>query len=105
MTQLLERKAIVLDRIAAIAHHLIDNKPLLQERLDREEFVPFLVNFFGELSVEELEAISEPDLRDRIEGISVTHAVAGLLNDLTPEQMKAFDEAVEGKYEPAIASR
>ncbi len=44
-----------------------------------------------------MEAIDESELTRRIRKIMTFHAVAGTLNDLTPEQIKIFDEAVEGR--------
>jgi len=47
--------------------------------------------------LEEFAVIEDEDLTHRIDRILVTDAVSGTLNDLTPEQMKMFDEAVEGR--------
>ncbi len=42
-----------------------------------------------------MRAIDDNDLTDRIDSIFVLEAVSGTLNDLTSEQMKIFDAAVE----------
>ncbi len=42
-------------------------------------------------------AITDNQLTDRIDSILVLEAVSGTLNDLTPEEIKIFDEVVEGK--------
>jgi hypothetical protein len=39
----------------------------------------------------------EEDLSARINQILVVHAMAGLLDDFTPEQMSIFDEVVKRK--------
>jgi hypothetical protein len=41
--------------------------------------------------------IKDDDLIDRIDSILILEAVSGTFNDLTPEQVAVFDEAVEGK--------
>ncbi|MEH2232333.1 MAG: hypothetical protein V7K71_22355 [Nostoc sp.] len=56
-----------------------------------------LVELFGQLSTEEMRAITEYELTRRIDNILVLEAVSGTLNDLTPEQIKMYDEAVMRK--------
>lgn len=56
-----------------------------------------LVDLFGKLSLEEMQAIKDGDLTNRIDKILVLEAVSGTLNDLTPEQIKMYDEAVKRK--------
>jgi hypothetical protein len=41
--------------------------------------------------------IKDDDLIDRTDSILILEAVSGTLNNLTPEQIAVFDEAVEGK--------
>ena len=56
-----------------------------------------LVDLFSQFSPEEFMTITDNQLTDRIDSILVLEAVSGTLNDLTPEQIKIFDEVVEGK--------
>ncbi|MGI2903896.1 hypothetical protein [Tolypothrix sp. VBCCA 56010] len=56
-----------------------------------------LVNLFGKFSPEEMKAIPDNELSRIIKKILTLEAVSGTLNDLTPEQIKIFDEAVLGK--------
>ncbi len=56
-----------------------------------------LVELFGQLSAEEMRAITEHELTRRIDKILVLEAVSGTLNDLTPEQIKMYDDAVKRK--------
>ncbi len=56
-----------------------------------------MIHLFDRFSVEQLKAISNEDLIDRIDSILVVEAVSGTLNDLTPEQMKMFEEALKKK--------
>lgn len=56
-----------------------------------------LVDLFGQFSPEEMRAIKDNDLTRRIDKILVLESVSGTLNDLTPEQIKIYDEAVKRK--------
>ncbi len=59
--------------------------------------IHLIMSLFDDFSDEELEAISNSELRERINSVLVLEAVSGTLNDLTPEQINIFDEAVEGR--------
>jgi len=56
--------------------------------------IQLIMHLFDRFSMEEVKAIPDEDLIDRIDSILVVEAVSGTLNDLTPEQMKMFEEAV-----------
>jgi hypothetical protein len=56
-----------------------------------------LINLFSRFSPEAMRGIKEHDLTRRIDKILVLDAVAGTLNDLTPEEIAIFDAAVAGK--------
>lgn len=66
-------------------------------KLKKWEMIEMLVDLFGKLSLEEMQAIKDDDLTNRINKILVLEAVSGTLNDLTPEQIKMYDEAVKRK--------
>ncbi len=66
-------------------------------RLNKRAMIDMLVELFGKCTPEEMRAISEHDLTRRITKILTVETVSGTLNDLTPEQIKMFDEAVEGR--------
>jgi len=97
MYEVSQEKDLFLVRISQIVDNLIDNNSFYQEKLDKNEMILDLVDLFKQFSLEEFTTIDDDDLTQRIDRILVTHAVAGTLNDLTPEQMKMFDEAVEGR--------
>ncbi|NER37617.1 MAG: hypothetical protein F6J93_27250 [Oscillatoria sp. SIO1A7] len=84
-------------RVLQITEKLIEGDSLYRERLNRDEMTGHIVKLFSELSAEELSSVSEENLQTRIDGILVTHAVAGTLNELSAEQMEVFDAAVEGR--------
>jgi hypothetical protein len=84
-------------RISTIVDKLFRGSSLYMVKLDQHEMTEMLVELFGRFSPEEMRAIKEHDLIGRIDKILVLEAVAGTLNDLTPEEIAIFDAAVEGK--------
>lgn len=97
MYEVSQEKDLFLVRISQIVENLINSNNFFQEKLNKNEIVPDLVDLFKQFSLEEFVTIEDEDLTHRIDRILVTDAVSGRLNDLTPEQMKMFDEAVEGR--------
>jgi hypothetical protein len=87
----------LINRIAPIVETLIKGSSLYQVKLKRDEMVKMLVDLFGEFSEEEFKAIPENELTRRIQKLLTLEAVSGTLNDLTPEQIAIYDEAVEGR--------
>jgi hypothetical protein len=85
------------DRISPIVEKLFKGSSFYTVRLKKQERIEDLVNLFGELSPEEFHNISDGELTRRIKKLLTLEAVSGTLNDLTPEQIKIFEEAVEGK--------
>ncbi|MBD2530853.1 hypothetical protein H6G97_15210 [Nostoc flagelliforme FACHB-838] len=83
--------------ISPIVEKLIKGNSLYQVKLNQQEMMEMLVELFGELSPEEMRAITEHELTRRIDKILVLEAVSGTLNDLTPEQIKMYDDAVKRK--------
>jgi len=84
-------------RISKIVETLFRNREFLRDRLDQAKATQETIDLFGDFSPEELQGISDDDLTDRINNILIVDAVSGTLNDLTPEQIRMFDEAVEGR--------
>jgi hypothetical protein len=83
--------------ISPIVEKLFQCSSLYTVKLNKQEMIDMLVELFGKFTPEEMRAIKENDLIKRINSILVLNAVSGTLNDLTPEQIKMFDEAVEGR--------
>jgi hypothetical protein len=83
--------------ISPIVEKLFKSSSLYTVRLNKRAMIDMLVELFGKFTPEEMRAISEHDLTRRITKILTVEAVSGTLNDLTPEQIKMFDEAVEGR--------
>ena len=97
MYEVSQEQNVFLVRISQIVNNLIDSSKFYQEKLDKNEMVLDLVGLFKQLSLEEFATIEDEDLNRRIDNLLTLEAVSGTLNDLTPEQMKMFDEAVEGR--------
>ncbi|NEU76765.1 hypothetical protein PI95_030715 [Hassallia byssoidea VB512170] len=87
----------LIDRISPIVEKLFKTNSLYLVKLKRGEMIEMLVELFGQFTPEEIRAIKDDDLTKRIDSILVLDAISGTLNDLTPEQIKMFDEAVEGR--------
>jgi uncharacterized membrane protein len=97
MQQVSEQRKEAIARISTIVDKLIAGNSLYQERLEKKEIMEILVNLVDKFSTEFVTAISDNELTDRIDSILVIEAVSGTLNDLTPEQMKMFEQAVKRK--------
>ncbi|MBD2778837.1 hypothetical protein [Iningainema tapete] len=80
-------------RISAIIEFLIEGNDFYKEKLDKEAMVQHLTTFVDKFSPDYVQSIPDNDLTNRIDRILVVEAVAGTLNDLTPEQIKMYDEA------------
>jgi hypothetical protein len=85
------------DRISPIVEKLFQSNSLYMVRLKKMAMLGMLVKLFGQFTPEEMRAIKDEDLTQRIDSLLVLDAVSGTLNDLTPEQLQMFDEAVEGR--------
>ncbi|MCF2148473.1 hypothetical protein IQ276_018985 [Desmonostoc muscorum LEGE 12446] len=97
MQEISSQRDALVARILPIVEKLFQDNNLYQLKLDKQEMVEMLVNMFGQFSPEDMKAITELDLTRRIDKILVLEAVSGTLNDLTPEQIKMYDEAVKRK--------
>ena len=86
-----------IERISPIVNQLFQSNSLYQTRLKKEEMLEMLVNLLSKFSTEDFKAITDYQLTRRIKKFLTLEAVAGTLNDLTPEQIEIFDAAVEGK--------
>ncbi len=93
----LQRESII-KRIEPVITILMEEQSLFKEELNYSEMVQHLSKLFAEnLSFEEFIAISDESLKKRCSGIMSTELIAGMLNDLTPEEMAIFDEAIKRK--------
>ncbi|MGG6264598.1 hypothetical protein ACQ4M3_26870 [Leptolyngbya sp. AN03gr2] len=95
MTQATDLKQVVEDRITRIVDQLREQSPDFQE-FDRIEQIREHTDGMLEIwQPQQVLDIPEDELVSIIRDIMVVESLAGLLNDLTPEQMQQFDEAVK----------
>ncbi|MBD2132839.1 MULTISPECIES: hypothetical protein [unclassified Sphaerospermopsis] len=74
------------ERIEKVVKILMEERSLFKEELNAEEMVKELCNLFQQnLPIEEFNSMYYQQLKSRCSGIMVTEAVAGTLNELTPE--------------------
>ena len=85
------------ERISHVVDKLFRASSFYMVKLDQYEMTEMLIELFSRFSPEEMRTIKEHDLTRRIDKILVLEAVAGTLNDLTPEEIAIFDAAVAGK--------
>jgi len=97
MTEVVSYHQELRERIAPIVESLFQGNSLYLVRLKQREMVEILVELFAKFTPEEMKEIKDNDLKERIDSILVLEAVSGTLNDLTPEEIAIFDEAVAGK--------
>ncbi|MBC1237194.1 hypothetical protein [Nostoc sp. 2RC] len=97
MQEISSQRDVLIAQILPIVEKLFQDNNLYQLKLDKQEMIEMLVNMFGQFTPEEMKAITEHELTRRIDKILVLEAVSGTLNDLTPEQIKMYDEAVKRK--------
>ena len=78
--------------------NLIANNSVYRERLDQQQMIERMYELFTQPNLgDDVETIADDDLSQRINKILVVHAMAGLLDDFTPEEIAIFDEAVKRK--------
>jgi hypothetical protein len=92
------QKESMINRIEKIVAILMEERPLFKEELDAEKMIQHLCNIFQKnLSIGEFNLMEDQDLKNRCSGILSVEMLSGLLDDLTPEQIAIFDEAVKRK--------
>jgi len=97
MTQVYVAKDTVISRISGIVDKLMQGEDLFRERLDKNEVMQIFSSLLERVSPEKLLSLDDSELTARVDRVMVREAVAGTLNQLTPEQMKIFDAAVKGR--------
>jgi len=91
-------KQSMTQRIEQVVSILMEERPLFKEKLNQSEMIEELFKLFQEnLPFETFNTMSDQELKKHCSLIMVTEAVAGTLNELTPEQMAIFDEIIKRK--------
>jgi len=92
------RQESMMKRIEQVVSILMEERPLFKEKLNQSKMIEELFKLFQEnLPFEEFNTMSDQELKKHCSLIMVTEAVAGTLNELTPEQMAIFDEVIKRK--------
>lgn len=92
------RRESMVKRIENIVSTLMEERPFFKEELNPKEMIEQLCQLFQtNLPIEEFYNMSNEELKKHCSAIMVTEAVAGTLNELTPEQMAIFDSAIKRK--------
>jgi len=82
-------------RIANIVDKLMQENWAFQERLDQTDVINSVTQSMQEkLTLEQFLAIDNSDLQQRIGQRMAIDGLYGLIADLSPEQLKVFDDAV-----------
>jgi hypothetical protein len=85
-------------RITHIVNQFMQDNWAFRERLNALEIINTMTQSMRELfSLNEFLVIADVELTRRIGQRLAIEGLAGLLSDLTPEQLLAFDEAVAGR--------
>ena len=88
----------MIQRIDQVVAILMEERPLFQENLDYTETVNHLVQGFQQnLPLEEFNTMSEAELKENCSFIMATKILSKIGQELTPEQMDIFDEAIKRK--------
>jgi hypothetical protein len=97
-SQQIDITEIYLIRITHIVNQFMQDNWAFRERLNAMEIINTMTQSMRELfSLNEFLAIADVELTRRIGQRLAIEGLAGLLSDLTPEQLLAFDEAVAGR--------
>ena len=98
MIQVSTAKDTALSRISAIVSELIKTNTLYTEELDKNELMSILSDLLDRVvAPEEIISLDGDRLTKRVKGVMASEVTAGMLLDLTPEQIEMFDAAVEGR--------
>ncbi|MTJ09298.1 MULTISPECIES: hypothetical protein [unclassified Anabaena] len=85
-------------RIEKIVNILMEERPLFKEELNAKEIIQHLCNVVQRnLTNEQFNKLSDEKLKEHSSFVMSTQMLSGLLDDLTPEQIAIFDEAVKRK--------
>ena len=87
-----------LKRISKIVDEVFEDSEIFKEEVDKTEFMQHFSDRLGNgLTPTELIAITEEELTRMIRQLMAVELLGTLLDGLTPEQIRIFDEAVEGR--------
>jgi hypothetical protein len=88
----------MIKRIEKVVAILMEERPLFKEELNPREMVKHLCNIVqNNLTKEQFNNLSDEKLKENCSFVMSTEIMSGMLDNLTPEQVAIFDEAVKRK--------
>ena len=83
-------------RLANFVKKLMPSRSIFQERLKEAEMIEIIIDMFEpNEKLRSAEDIDDRELEEIIYDVMILKSVAGTLNDLTPQEMAKFDDAVK----------
>ena len=92
--EIIEEKSINLQRISKIVDKLIKESEAFKT-IDKTKLIEIFSNMINILPSEQLISIADDELTRRIKKIMTIEVLTGVLDDLDPEQIEAFNTAVK----------
>ena len=91
-------KDAALHQISKIVDQVFEDSEVYREEIDRAEFMQYFSHRFDNgLSPEEYISTTEAEITRIVRQLMAVDVLSGLLSDLTPEEIRTFNEAVEGR--------
>jgi predicted nucleic acid-binding protein len=83
-------------RLANFVKKLMPTEEIFQESLNEAEMIAIAIDMFEpNEKLRSVEDIEDAELEEIIYDVMIFQSVAGTLNDLTPEEIAKFDDAVK----------
>jgi hypothetical protein len=83
-------------RLANFVKKLMPTEEIFQESLNEAEMIAIAIDMFEpNEKLRSVEDIEDTELEEIIYDVMILQSVAGTLNDLTPEELAKFDDAVK----------
>lgn len=96
MPTVIIKQDLMTEKITLIVDKLMPTKSLFQERLNQREIIEYLAKSFGKhYTNSEFMSIPDDELYEIIHDVMIIKATAGILNDLTEEQLRMFDDSIK----------
>ncbi|MCH8292288.1 hypothetical protein IH992_14435 [Candidatus Poribacteria bacterium] len=91
-------KNTALNRISKIVDQVFKESEIFNEEVDKTEFMQVYSDLIDNgSSPKELISIADEELTRRVRQLMATELLGTLLDGLTPEDIRIFNEAVEGR--------
>lgn len=83
-------------RVKNIMDQLMVEHEIFQKNLNNQEAINDVINLMKKFTFDEFMSIDDNSMKERIKKIMVVKGLSNLLVDLTPDQIKIFDDVVNG---------